>query len=376
MSGAYPRRYDSLDAWRGVAALLVLLWHRYWNRADWASPLWLGVQLFFVISGYCIACAGDRAMERGGGAGEFMRRRVRRIGPPYLASVGFALAAHAWLGAVHGGRAGAARALTLKPVIWIENLTLTQWLASTRFWIGSGLRSGFRVPWDNGHYLAGVHWSLNYEEQFYLLTAGMVLLASRRIARPGPLLAALTAGSLLLNLARPGLVTGLFWDYWAQFACGVALFYRLCKLEGARARRIFDSAFLAAFVAVAAVALLHGDLPPTPFRVHTFGLLLVCVAFAGLLLIARRFDSRIAASAPARSLAVVGQFSYSLYLIHQEALHALAPIEAGLPLPAAALDVLVLGAVIGGAYLFHRVFEKPFLNPETRPSLQPQLAAY
>jgi peptidoglycan/LPS O-acetylase OafA/YrhL len=376
MSAPYPRRYESLDAWRGVAALLVLVWHRYWDRAQWASLLWLGVQLFFVISGYCIACAADRAIERGSGAGEFMRRRLRRIGPPYLASVAFALAAHAWLGSLFAGRAGMERALHLKPLVWIENLTLTQWLASARFWIRTGLQTGFRVPWENGHYIAGVHWSLNYEEQFYLIAAGMVLLASRRIARPALIALALTAGALLLNVARPRLVTGFFWDYWAQFACGVALFYRLCKLETPRARRVFDASFAVAFAVVVLIALRHGDLPPEPFRVRTFGLISVCVAFTWVLLIARRYDSAMAASPPGRALAVVGQFSYSLYLIHQEMLHAIAPLEAGLTVPRPAIDALVLAAVIGTAWLFHRAFEKPFLNAETRPSLRAELAIY
>lgn|GEM_PF-4504555 len=44
------RRYQSLDAWRGVAALSVLLWHRYYDRTAAAAFLWLGVQLFFVIA--------------------------------------------------------------------------------------------------------------------------------------------------------------------------------------------------------------------------------------------------------------------------------------------------------------------------------------
>jgi peptidoglycan/LPS O-acetylase OafA/YrhL len=376
MSAAYPRRYESLDAWRGVAALLVLVWHRFWDRAQWASLLWLGVQLFFVISGYCIACAADRAIERGGGAGQFMRRRIRRIAPPYLASVALAIAAHAWLGALFAGRAGAESALQLGPVVWIENLTLTQWLASARFWLRTGMQMGFRVPWENGHYIAGVHWSLNYEEQFYLLAAGMVLLASSRIARPAVLVGLLTVGSLLLNFARPGLVTGLFWDYWAQFACGVALFWRLCKLETGRGRRIFDASFALVFVICVAVALCRGDLPPEPFRVRTFGLLSVCIAFSGLLLLLRRYDGHIAVSAPGRVLAVVGQFSYSLYLVHQEMLRAIAPLEAGLAVPGPVMNALVLAAVMGIAWLFHRAFEKPFLNAETRPSLRPRLAFY
>ncbi|HXN41580.1 MAG TPA: hypothetical protein VN918_07325, partial [Myxococcaceae bacterium] len=61
----YPRRYASLDAWRGIASLLVLVWHRYWLRTPITNGFWLGVQLFFVISGYCIAAAVDNSLEQG-----------------------------------------------------------------------------------------------------------------------------------------------------------------------------------------------------------------------------------------------------------------------------------------------------------------------
>ena len=179
---------------------------------------------------------------------------------------------------------------------------------------------------------------------------------------------------MLLNFFRPGLVTGVFWDYWAQFACGVALFWRLCKLETRRARRIFDASFALAFVISIVIALRRGDLPPDPFRVSTFGLLSVCIAFSWLLLLARRYDDVIAASAPCRALAIAGQFSYSLYLVHQEMLYAIAPLEAALRLRAPLVDALVLAAVIGIAWIFHRMFERPFLNAETRPSLSPHLS--
>ena len=76
-------RYESLDAWRGVACLAVVLFHSTvcyvatpelearvrsegGSWADWAilatGRLWIGVPLFFVVSGYCIAAAGDSAL--------------------------------------------------------------------------------------------------------------------------------------------------------------------------------------------------------------------------------------------------------------------------------------------------------------------------
>src|SRR5688500_7182586 len=104
MTSSLPRRprYESLDLWRGVACLLVLL-HlstfispgpqefaalgslgQLW--AEGAARMWLGVPIFFVISGYCIAATADsQRRRRGRPAMEYFLRRFRRIFPPYWA---------------------------------------------------------------------------------------------------------------------------------------------------------------------------------------------------------------------------------------------------------------------------------------------------
>src|SRR5438552_1862097 len=70
-------RYHSLDLWRGVACLLVILFHAtFYARAGgppadwpgWAHAAlhwgWTGVPMFFVVSGYCIAASIDAARRR------------------------------------------------------------------------------------------------------------------------------------------------------------------------------------------------------------------------------------------------------------------------------------------------------------------------
>ena len=67
-------RYQSLDLWRGLAALLVVVFHAFAsytgaNYSDYHPVVvacwlvggngWLGVHIFFVVSGYCIAAAVD-----------------------------------------------------------------------------------------------------------------------------------------------------------------------------------------------------------------------------------------------------------------------------------------------------------------------------
>src|SRR5258706_14505742 len=93
------RRFESLDHWRGVACLLVVVYHStiiYLSTTSLASPApgWVGglleithhfnvgVALFFVISGYCIAAAADGARRRESGVRPYFLRRFRRIHPP------------------------------------------------------------------------------------------------------------------------------------------------------------------------------------------------------------------------------------------------------------------------------------------------------
>src|SRR5881394_3841162 len=86
-------RYRTLDAWRGVAALAVLLFHAVSPVVpEGGGPLaavcrqgLLGVFIFFPLSGYCILAAVEADPERR--VGRYLGRRARRILPPYWASI-------------------------------------------------------------------------------------------------------------------------------------------------------------------------------------------------------------------------------------------------------------------------------------------------
>jgi len=102
-------RLQSIDALRGIAALGVVLYHAVlqtpnavpnnffrWpvNALQFVSSFgYIGVFLFFVISGFCIhlqwakSCAAGKTQSIQ--FGSFWRRRIRRLYPPYL--IAFAL---------------------------------------------------------------------------------------------------------------------------------------------------------------------------------------------------------------------------------------------------------------------------------------------
>src|SRR5437016_5916610 len=103
-------RLDFLDGLRGLAALYVVLSHVYseitWNGGaahlshtllHLLKPLSYGryaVDVFIVLSGYCLMLPVARSADGKlrGGAGEYLKRRARRILPPYYAALALTLA--------------------------------------------------------------------------------------------------------------------------------------------------------------------------------------------------------------------------------------------------------------------------------------------
>src|SRR4030095_7476129 len=103
-----PARLRSIDALRGIAAMGVVLYHAIEqsgkilpdNFLRYAVKLvqlvssfgYIGVFLFFVISGFCIHLQWARAHAAGVQTtipfGAFWKRRIRRLYPPYIIGLG------------------------------------------------------------------------------------------------------------------------------------------------------------------------------------------------------------------------------------------------------------------------------------------------
>jgi len=163
----------TLDGLRGIAILLVTLFHyevREWPwRAGFAAPLWtvvregwLGVDLFFVLSGFLITGILVDTKSNQGYFRNFYARRTLRIFPLYFA----------YLAAV----------FLILPVL----PRIAAWQAETPFdtqlWFWSYLCNlviSLR-GWGASPQLVSDTWSLAVEEQFYLIWPAVVLLSSRR----------------------------------------------------------------------------------------------------------------------------------------------------------------------------------------------------
>jgi peptidoglycan/LPS O-acetylase OafA/YrhL len=81
-------RFHVLDGMRGLAAILVMLYHYYYNsesRGTWASALlgnaYLAVDFFFILSGYVICHSYGEKLLGGMSPVDYLTRRIARLFP-------------------------------------------------------------------------------------------------------------------------------------------------------------------------------------------------------------------------------------------------------------------------------------------------------
>lgn len=184
----------TLDGWRAIAILWVLLGHSPLWRWGIISNGWLrwtdsrGVQLFFALSGFLICTRLLREEKRFGSISlrSFYTRRLFRIQPAALTYL-LVVAVLTVCGAIPHFWRG-----TVGAVLMVRNI----WPLA--------LPTGF---WYTAHF-----WSLAVEEHFYLLLPGFLVLIRR--SRLAALLGAAVALEVwrLIVLNTPQLQRGLQWQ--------------------------------------------------------------------------------------------------------------------------------------------------------------------
>lgn len=174
MSPAQPQDYrPDIDGLRAVAVLAVIVFHL---RAEWLPGGFVGVDIFFVISGYLITRYILQELQAGTfSLAEFYRRRIKRIAPALLLVVGTTLALSA---------------LLMLP----DDMHKT---AKSAVWSLASLANFYFCFFKEFGYFGGgnevyplLHlWSLGVEEQFYMLWP-LLLMAWRPRSRRSYLLVA------------------------------------------------------------------------------------------------------------------------------------------------------------------------------------------
>ena len=328
------KRVPELDGVRGVAILLVLLAHLIPNVIGDAG--WLGVDLFFVLSGYLITTVlldGKASPDR---VRIFYTRRALRIFPLYYGTLVLSLIVPALFHLPFFSDAPDTWASTSHALTWF-------WPYLANFSTHPGVVSHF--------------WSLCVEEQFYFVWPWIIWRCQetsvRRIAWGAIAVAVALRVTLVMRHAPVLAIYSLTPCRMDALAIGalVALSPRTAVL-----RTIRWPAAIAGVVLMAVALRFHG-LRPTNAWVETIGFTSGDVLGAWLVVVALSY-----APAALRSpiLRWFGTYSYGLYVLHRFVIRGLeiSGWDQGDP----AFGVMAFGLSCVVAWVSYNAYELPFLR--------------
>jgi peptidoglycan/LPS O-acetylase OafA/YrhL len=359
-------RWERVDQLRGLAALAVVVCHlavsAYLNAPNLDGGSWpwlgkilgfgyLGVPLFFVISGFCIHLPYARALAAADPEApepdwkRFFARRFWRLYPPYVAALAVAL------------------------TLW--------WLAGSPIpWVAVTTQAVLLHPFHTATF-DGVNppaWTLAVEAQLYLVYPVVFWLS----ARLGPLRAlgavlAVTMGYRVvlalvpLPVERGGPAWVVFLARWFEWVLGATV------AEWAAGRLTLPRVLRTPWPGIAMLGVgVWIELHAGSYGLYVLKEPVYGVAFALLLYAALAHERPGLPSAAGRYLAGVGVYSYSLYLLHRPIQLAFEPvvrevatwpIVIALGMPSSLLIMLATTPlVLWASRVFYRYCERPAIQ--------------
>lgn len=318
MESAKRQRFETVDCLRGLASLSVCWFHlTNGNEAFLGTgPLkysgsygWLGVEIFFVISGFVIPYSLYCADYRVSSFSRFVLKRIIRLDPPYLITLG-AIVALGFISSLAPGFTGEPFAVSVPQLI---------------------LHLGYANVYFNYPWLNPVFWTLAIEFQYYVLIglAFPLLRFKGFIGKAG-----LFVSMSVLSFFIPS--SSYIFHYGFLFCFGILLYlFKVKHLTG-------KTFFLMMLVASFGVYLNLG----------------ILITVVGLSTVAAIAFLRL----KARLLIFLGNISYSLYLLHVPIGGRVINLSLRMTQTAqgkiAAL-MIALSLSILAAYLLYRLVEKP-----------------
>ncbi|MDO8795914.1 MAG: acyltransferase, partial [Vicinamibacterales bacterium] len=339
VSPTYRREIDGL---RALAVLPVIFFHAGF---DWFRGGFVGVDVFFVISGYLITTV-ILTEQAGGGFSlvRFYERRARRILPALFFMLALTTAG-AWVFLLPADLKAFAQSLTAVAAFYSNVLFAGQ---SGYFDAAAELKPLLHT------------WSLAVEEQFYLLFPLLLLLTRRVSPAWRAALLLLVGGASLaaaeLRILPPAEAVFLLQTRgWAVIIGALAALY----VRSRRPRPTASTAQLASTLGIALVLL-----PVLTFSRHTpfpglYGL--VPTLGTALVILFATPDTVVGRMLGSAPLVGMGLISYSAYLWHQP-LFAFAR-HATIDEPAASLLLWLTLLTVVLAYISWRWVEQPFRRP-------------
>jgi len=340
-------RLYSLQGLRGVAVLGVVLFHMTsvelkFSAGDLLLPAWLdffqlGVDLFFIISGFVMVIVSRGRFQRVIEVKRFAFNRVSRIYPTYwlyfFITLGVFLVQPGMVNSSHG---------------------------SSNLWMSFLLLPSDQVL------LVMVAWSLVFELWFYLVFSGLLLFKERLL----PWM--LTGWALILLLFNafqdwqvyPPALQIILHPYALEFIAGVALALLFYSRHSAR----IPTSIVWALLAVA----LLGGIPLIAmarlFEGHGLARMLAVGVVFGVIVFALALLERRQHIAMPKMLVLTGDMSYTLYLSHLLVLGVIGRVWHWFGAnPDTLLDnifftLLMMVAVLCYGWVGYRCFEKPVLD--------------
>lgn len=327
---SYPFRTD-IQALRGLAILLVVLHHS--ELVSFLGAGYLGVDIFFVVSGYLITGIVAKGIRQGtfSFSGFYFRRAKRLLPAAYVTLLATTLLSSLFLTRPE-----------MRDYIW-QLLGAVTFTGNIALWMQTGYFEGAAELKPLLHV-----WSLSIEEQYYLLLPAALVFTPRRFWPAGAFAVLVLSLTLCLALVavKPSATFYLLPTRAWELALGsLGALAPAGWYQGWGVARLFWPA-LAALLAV----------PFFPTGAPHPGLDVLIVCLATLIVILRRHPV-LDRSVSVRGLARLGDISYSLYLVHWPVL-AFAANAWVSPTPAVVRLGLVLVALVLSYALFRWV-ERP-----------------
>lgn len=344
------KKLDLIQVFRGLAAMLVVLYHlvstgeKYFSEKPFGGIFefgWVGVDFFFVLSGFIIMFISYSDIVNKGNWKIFLKKRAIRIYPTYwvVATITFAV----YMLVMHGN---------MRDEFVFNIRSLDHWIYLIKQYLLVYQKT----------YFVSVAWSLSYEILFYLIFA-LCIFSGLRISKYIVFVWIVTIALKAITNA-PIFSSFVFSPANYEFLLGCVvgyLFYKKQFITPVRALVLF-SVILIFFV----VYLNYFDLKSNAI----FSKLFLGLLSAIIIWVCASIDyQQMYNSAKIKLLIIIGDSSYSLYLIHPIVLSTLCRVFAKIKVQTEYslvinnilfLVIFVLTVALG--FIFHFFIEKRVLS--------------
>jgi len=310
------KHIPALDGLRGVAVLMVMMHHMFltdvFDTPAWIDRIvhtgWMGVDLFFVLSGFLITGILLNAKETPNRFTNFYMRRVLRIFPLYYGTLALILFGLPFaVSCLPSSPSGFAPILES-----IEVVKKQQW----RLWL---YLQNFGGDWRMFNHL----WSLAVEEHFYMVWPAAVFLSSRK-----------RMFQICIGTILTAFLCRLVWIYF-DIQVGSCYIFTLCRMDSlamgglcallvrgtptAKLRLTAKRAAMSSGLILGVSFLSFSESSPNQLAIETVGFTIIACFFASIVLITATVNqnSHWGWIMEQRALRACGRYSYAAYIFHR-----------------------------------------------------------